>query len=200
MRHSPTYIVPHCVQLSPSVIFKKNTANILFIYIPNRLLLAINFWLVNVWRGVSFGLVQRTFLWLSSSLRGLETICWLSASTACCQIHLDVWNPSGGWVSNGPTWCLAALPDVEKSYSGSAATSLLFLQRLGPISWNTSPNHSEPVKCVQKVWKHGYTRSHCKCSATIWWDTKPVIVASCDEDQAIRSIPYSMKIQEYNDR
>lgn len=65
--------------------------------------------------------------------------------------------PSEVLVSSGQTWCLAALPDVEKSSYTSAATSLLFLATSWPdfikhfTSHKPSGAGGECTKELQKI-------------------------------------------------
>lgn len=86
---------PHGVWTAlASLIVKKNTAITLFMYIQNWLLcLQFTFHSWTFDTVCHSGLLRSTLLWRPSSLRGLEKMHRLSASTAYCQLHLEPWTP-----------------------------------------------------------------------------------------------------------
>lgn len=144
--------------------YLSKTAKLLFIYIQNWLFSVFFSCLQLTFDLVSFAVVQSTLFWLCLSLRGVETICWLLAFHSLLSDSFRSINSSEGCVSNGLTLCLAALPDVRKPNARSVATSVLFLQWLGFVSWNNSllKNRPEPVSVSTKNWKHSCIRLHYK--------------------------------------
>lgn len=93
---------------------------------------------------MSFGLVQSTLLWLPSSLRALAKMRQTPSIQNLLSASFTSTDPSEDRVSKGPPGCLGPLPDVEKSNSGSSATSLRFA-----MSWRGLPEIFSQGICVQ---------------------------------------------------